>query len=100
MTDDLRQSPAPRMQAMGDPLFARLLDAADDALAAEHEGVDEWYIGAYDDHIYPTCPGLASSAQPLRRGQGKLYPEGGDVCGTCVRWWRARKTKEAHHVSG
>ncbi|MFE0078864.1 hypothetical protein ACFWYW_59365, partial [Nonomuraea sp. NPDC059023] len=92
-------SPAPKVQAMGDPLFVQAMEAADAQLAAEHEGVDEWYLGHLNDHIYPTCPGLKRSGQPLRRGEGSLYPEAGDVCGLCLKWWRARKAKEAPDVS-
>ncbi|MFI7644158.1 hypothetical protein [Nonomuraea sp. NPDC049400] len=78
---------------MADPLIVLALDAADAQLAAEFAVVDEWYVGHLDDHIYPTCPGLRRSGRPLRRGSGRLYPEAGDVCGTCLRWWRARKAK-------
>ena len=63
-----------------------------------YEAVDVWYLGEYTDHIYPTCPTLARSRQPLRRGQDRLYPEAGDVCGTCLRWWRARKAKGSAHA--
>ena len=71
--------------------LARALDAADTQLAAAHNGVDEWYVGLYTDHIYPTCPALKKSEPEPRRGAGRLYPEGGDVCGWCLRIWRTRK---------
>ncbi|WP_433520119.1 hypothetical protein ACQP2T_64010 (plasmid) [Nonomuraea sp. CA-143628] len=79
---------------MADSLIVLALDAADTQLAAQFEGVDEWYVGHLDDHIYPTCPGLKRSGHPVRRGSGRLYPEAGDCCGWCVRVWRARKAKE------
>jgi len=56
-----------------------------------------WYLGDVADHVYPTCPALRRSLpagkQP-RAGIGHLYPEAGDVCGWCLRVWRARKAKE------
>jgi hypothetical protein len=64
-----------------------------EALFAGYESVDEWWVGEYDDHVYATCPALTRSGQPLRPGQGRLYPEAGDVCGLCLRWWRARKRR-------
>lgn len=79
---------------MAESLLVAALAAADAELAAHHEGVDVWFVGADDDHVYPTCPALARTGQPAKRGQGRLYPEAGDVCGLCVRWWRARKAKE------
>ncbi|MDP4501038.1 hypothetical protein Q9G87_03610 [Nonomuraea sp. G32] len=79
---------------MAEPLIVVALDAADTQLAEEFEGVDEWYVGERGDHLYPTCPGLARTGRPPRRGSGRLYPEAGDVCLTCLRWWRARKAKE------
>lgn len=62
-----------------------------------YEHVDEWYITDYGDHIYPTCPALKRSGQ-ARRGQGRLYPEAGDVCGWCLRVWRSRQQTEASAV--
>lgn len=79
---------------MAEPLLAAALAAADADLAARYEAVEEWYVGEYTDHVYPTCPGVARSGRPPRRGSGRLYPEAGDVCGLCVRWWRARKVKQ------
>lgn len=84
---------------MAEPILVIDLEAP----FAGHESVAEWYVGAYDDHIYPTCPSLARSGTPPRPGRGRLYPEAGDVCGWCVRVWRARKakpvdTKEEPHV--
>ncbi|TMS00156.1 hypothetical protein [Nonomuraea basaltis] len=64
-----------------------------DAHFAGYESVNEWYFGERDDHIYRTCPALTRSRPPINRGQGRLYPEAGDVCGWCVRVWRARKAK-------
>ena len=85
---------------MADALLAAALDAADADLAARYEGVDEWYVGHLDDHIYATCPGLTRSRQPLQRGSGRLYPEAGWVCGWCVRVWRARKAKTRNEEDG
>jgi hypothetical protein len=79
---------------VAEPLLLVALDAIDADLAARYEGVDEWYAGELYDHMYATCPGLKASGRTPRRGQGRLYPEAGDVCGWCVRVWRARKTKE------
>jgi hypothetical protein len=79
---------------VAEPLLAAALAAADDDLAARSEAVDDWYVGEYTDHVYASCPGLARSGQPPRRGSGRLYPEAGDVCRWCVRVWRARKAKE------
>jgi hypothetical protein len=61
---------------------------------AGYEHVDEWYLGEYTDHVYPSCPALRRTDPVPRRGQGRLYPEAGDVCGWCRRIWRARKAKE------
>lgn len=88
---------------MADSLLVAALNVADADLAERHDGVDEWYVGHLDDHIYATCPGLKRSGRVLQRGQGRLYPEAGDICGWCVRVWRARKakpvdTKEEPHV--
>ncbi|MFE3452403.1 hypothetical protein ACFXJ8_26115 [Nonomuraea sp. NPDC059194] len=87
---------------MGEPILVVALDAIDAKLAAEYEGVDEWWIGELWDHIYPTCPGLKRAGRPIRRGAGRLYPEAGDVCRWCVRVWRARKAKldDTHPETG
>lgn len=58
--------------------------------------VEPWYMAPMGpiDHIYPTCPGLRRSLRPGEQpvqGSGALYPEAGDVCGWCVRVWRARR---------
>jgi hypothetical protein len=81
------------MPTVADSLLVAALNVAEADLAAHHDGVDEWYVGHLDDHIYATCPGLKRSGRPLQRGQGRLYPEAGDVCGLCLRWWRARKRR-------
>jgi hypothetical protein len=65
-----------------------------DAPFAGYESVEEWFVGEYNDHVYPTCPALTRTGMPPRRGQGRLYPEAGDVCGICIRWWRARKARK------
>jgi hypothetical protein len=83
---------------VAEPLLAAALAAADVDLAARFEAVDDWYVGEYTDHVYASCPALRRSARPLKRGSGRLYPEAGDVCGLCIRWWRARKVKEKTHA--
>jgi hypothetical protein len=61
-----------------------------------HEtGVSPWFMAPCgpSDHLYATCPGLRRSLRPGEEpvtGRGVLYPEAGDVCGLCLRWWRAR----------
>ena len=79
---------------MADSLLVAALNVADADLAERHDGVDEWYVGHLDDHIYATCPGLKRPGWALQRGQGRLYPEAGDVCGLCLRWWRARERRK------
>jgi hypothetical protein len=79
---------------VAETLLAAALAAADADLAARYEHVDEWYVGEYTDHVYPSCPALRRTDPVPRRGQGRLYPEAGDVCGWCVRVWRVRKVKE------
>lgn len=66
-----------------------------DAYFAGYESVDEWYLSAYADHIYPTCPALKRTDPSPKRGQGHLYPEAGDVCGWCLRVWRSRKPDDS-----
>ncbi|MEV0382370.1 hypothetical protein [Nonomuraea sp. NPDC050643] len=80
---------------MADAPFVAALNAADAELSAAYEGIDEWYVGHLDDHVYATCPALKRSGHPLQRGLGRLYPEAGDCCGWCVRVWRARRAKAA-----
>lgn len=64
-----------------------------------HEtGVSPWFMAPIGstDHLYATCPGLRRSLRPGEEpvtGRGVLYPEAGDVCGLCLRWWRARRAK-------
>lgn len=53
---------------MAESLIAAALNRADADLAAEFEGVDEWYVGEYTDHVVPTCPAI--SGRPLRPGAG------------------------------
>jgi len=71
------------------------LAAADTELWAAHgpRHVHVWYVSDYADHIYDTCPGLRRGlhGRSPRRGCGALYPEAGDVCGWCLRVWRARQ---------
>lgn len=62
--------------------------------------VAPWWKGTVSDHIYETCPALRRSEPELKRhgwygvGRGELDPEGGDVCGICLRWWRARNRED------
>ena len=55
-----------------------------------------WFIGVLDDHLYETCPGLNRSRRELQRcgwwapRHTTIDPLGGDVCGWCVRVWKAR----------
>lgn len=58
--------------------------------------VTPWYLAPMGaiDHLYQTCPALRRSLRPGEepvQGSGALYPEAGDVCGWCVRVWRARR---------
>lgn len=76
---------------MADPIL--VIDLATPFIG--HESVTEWYVGETVDHVYPNCPALTRSGLPPRRGQGRLYPNAGDVCGWCVHVWRARKTRAA-----
>lgn len=60
--------------------------------------VEPWYMAPMGptDHVYPQCPGLRRSLRPDEQpvqGSGALYPEAGDVCGWCVRVWRARNPR-------
>lgn len=70
----------------GDPQPVVLLDGC----------VSPWYQGLTLDHIYPQCPGRVRSLPELvREGTARpcrtaLDPEGGDVCGWCLRLWRSR----------
>lgn len=51
-----------------------------------------WYVGQVVDHLYASCPGLLrglDGATPTP-APGVIYPEAGDVCGMCLRYWRAR----------
>ncbi len=48
-----------------------------------------WYVGETVDHLFPTCPGLRR--KELRVGRGAIHPEAGDICGWCLRVWKARR---------
>lgn len=58
--------------------------------------ISPWWLGLTVDHLYPNCPGRLAAIPELERtrfsevGSGEIDPEGGDVCGICLRWWRAR----------
>ena len=64
-------------------------------------GISPWWKGLRSDHIYEDCPALRRSEPELKRhssygmGRGELYPEDGDVCGWCLRAWRARNKRTA-----
>lgn len=79
----------------GDDLIGVInLGAVDAELRAQHgPGVSPWYLGELCDHLYASCPGLRRLGEP-QTGTGALYPEAGDVCGWCLRVWRARAAKE------
>lgn len=55
-----------------------------------------WWFGLTTDHLYEGCPGRRRSLPELRRygwdhqGLGTIDPLGTDVCGWCVRVWKAR----------
>lgn len=78
------------------------LAVADADLRDRHgpeNAVSPWYLAPCGptDHIYANCPGLRHSlrhGEEPRVGSGELYPEAGDICGWCVRVWRARRSKE------
>lgn len=58
--------------------------------------VAPWWRGLTCDHIYERCPGRLRGLPELVMadwdgpGMGALDPDGGDVCGLCLHWWRAR----------
>jgi len=63
-------------------------------------GTAPWWLAPCGpiDHLYATCPDLQQSLRPGEepvQGRGVLYPEAGDVCGWCLRIWRARRAREA-----
>lgn len=55
-----------------------------------------WWIGDGIDHLFETCPARTRSLPTLRKygwdvqGQGTVDPLGTDICGWCVRVWKAR----------
>jgi len=56
-----------------------------------------WWPGIAIDHLYETCPARRRSLPELERydmptgqGWGTVDPLGTDVCGWCVRVWKAR----------
>jgi hypothetical protein len=78
------------------------LAVADADLRDRHAetGVTPWFMARCGptDHLYETCPGLQRSLRPGDqpvRCDSTLYPEAGDVCGWCLRVWRARRGTEA-----
>lgn len=58
--------------------------------------VSPWWMGVTVDHLYEQCPARTVSLGTLKRygwnrvGRGEVDTDGGDLCGTCLRWWRAR----------
>ena len=68
--------------------------AADADLRDRHaEGAHApWFVGQTVDHLYPTCPGLLRglNGRAPKPAPGVICPEAGDVCGMCLRYWRAR----------
>jgi hypothetical protein len=78
------------------------LAIADANLRDQHaeSGTSPWWLAPCGpiDHLYATCPDLQQSLGPGEvpvQGRGVLHPEAGDVCGRCLRIWRARRAKEA-----
>ena len=68
--------------------------------------VAEWWLGTMQgpDHLYPNCPHLARVKKWTdgddwpRKGASLVDPARdpyGDLCGWCVRVWRARNRTEA-----
>ncbi len=53
--------------------------------AVEHEA----YLGVTVDHLYPDCPALRLLG--ARRTVGMVDPEGTDICGLCLRRWKAKQ---------
>lgn len=58
--------------------------------------VAPWWMGITADHVYENCPARQRGVPELQRvgwdriGSGEINIDGTDVCGICVRWWRAR----------
>jgi hypothetical protein len=59
--------------------------------------VSPWWMGLTVDHLYEACPTRLRSLPELERygwatvGRDGLDPDGTDVCGWCVRVWRAQQ---------
>lgn len=77
------------------------LAVADADLRDRHgpeQSVSPWYLAPMGptDHIYQFCPGLKRSLKggEPSQGEGRLYPDAGDVCGWCRRVWHARRSKD------
>lgn len=49
-------------------------------------GVPFW-MGVAVDHLYPDCQGAG------RQGVGTVDPLGTDICGRCVRRWKAGRCR-------
>lgn len=62
--------------------------------------VAPWWPGASGDHLYQDCPGLRRLKPQPRAGFNRIDPEGGDICGTCLRWWRSRNRAEVEGRDG
>lgn len=58
--------------------------------------VESWWMGLSVDHLYERCPARQRSLPELRNvgwdseKHTGLDPDGGDVCGWCLRVWHAR----------
>jgi hypothetical protein len=61
--------------------------------------VTPWWMGISVDHMYEECPARQRSEPELKRtghqlvGSGWLDPEDTDVCGWCLRVWKARQLR-------
>jgi hypothetical protein len=70
------------------------------------DGWSPWWPGLATDHLYETCPARLRTLPALREsgwhrpGLGSVDPEDGDVCGWCLRVWRARRPKAVTATTG
>lgn len=63
-------------------------------------------MGVIVDHLYESCPIRARSRRELercgwwRKLGARVDVDGGELCGWCVRVWKARNPLPAHVVEG
>ena len=69
------------------------------AIEAEARGEGARWImshwAAVCDHLLPECPAVRRHRHTARWGVGLVDPDGSDLCGWCVRVYRARRAKAA-----